>query len=660
MSGKKPDHYTNLVSHHSVDEKQSIRRAFYKEVLTATPVSPSQDLHNLCKAWQDATGAEWVWLWLSHEVDGKKSPWELTSVFSRHNDPDYRVPNNPDVVTLRRDQKEKKSDCVAEFCAQLKRPVYIQDIAHWKETLDGQMYEVLCKNELLSMNCRSFLAVPLIFPKSNSDAAGMSPYSFTGNIRGLICAHFITNAPLKPLQSEESYLLMGHASTQSIVTSFAAEQHWILFELDRLATQFLTTHGGNLVLKRHEFLMKVIKLVKQHLRVQYVSVFYRTSDKESIECLATTGIWDLDGHAPAKLTEAQYKKNESITGTVFASGEPFVHHHGRIPARIGRKKYIWRDTPNDTPEESLPWVCYPISTPETDPTDPKTRTTLGVLRCVGNKSLLAKAVLRLNFDPIQLHALDFITRQLAPVLETLASYIERERIISIIKHDLFAPLKMIQDSIRNATRLLSEGKAPDEYFVPDLQFCIHTAMSLARGLDQSPTELREFNPEPTWMEGDIVATIQNMLKHYAKSQNEMDIRFNDRQNPDRGSIKAGFPKRLNLDRDLIARALTNLIVNAVKYGNPDTTIYVSARKVDGRGFYLEVENEGIGITEGEQQQIFEEGYRSPRAEVRALGVGMGLSIAKAIMEKHGGRLELVSPRDPTVFSMFFPTHLSRP
>ncbi|MCX6864781.1 MAG: HAMP domain-containing sensor histidine kinase [Verrucomicrobia bacterium] len=628
MSRKNPDTpITNSISSKS-REREIIRRRreFYSKVLTATPDSPANDLQNLCRCWQEATGADWVWLWLSHEVDGEKPAWELTSVFSKDCDPNYRVPNDPSVVTLRQSTIASNSACVAEYCSVTRRPVFIKNIETWKRTLrsNEQTFKVVCKNELLSMGCRALLAVPLIFPKSNSEAAGMSPYSLTGNIRGLICSHFTTDNPGIPFQSEESYLLMGHASTQSVIASFAAEQHQILFELDRLATQFLTTQCGNLVLKRHDFLMKVINLVKHHLRVQFASVFYRTSDKESIECLATTGVWNPDGVTPSKLTDARYARRESITGTVFDSGEPFIHQHGQVAARIGRDKYKWRDTPNDTPEESLPWVCYPIRTPETVSGDQNERITLGVLRCVGNKSLLAKAVPRLNFDPIQLHALDFITRQLAPVLETLASYINRERVISIIKHDLTAPLNMIEDSVYKAGEQLARGTPPNQYFIQDLQCCVHIAKSLARDLDQSPTEFREFDPQPTWMEADIVSKIQNLLRHYACLSNDMDIRFNASDRFGRGHIKENFPKRLWLDRNLISRALTNLIVNAVKYGDPDTTIYVSARKVDGRGFYLDIENRGIGVTPSESKRIFEDGYRSPRAEEKALGVGMGL------------------------------------
>ncbi len=74
-------------------------------------------------------------------------------------------------------------------------------------------------------------------------------------------------------------------------------------------------------------------------------------------------------------------------------------------------------------------------------------------------------------------------------------------------------------------------------------------------------------------------------------------------------------------------------------------------------FLVSVTNFGIGIEPDEVSHLFTVNYRSQRAETVAKGSGLGLSIARAIMRKHGGDLVLTAPKDPTIFSAVFPKKL---
>jgi hypothetical protein len=630
------DPQTDLVIEGVVPKDQQIRREFLLNVLTATPTDIEHDLQYLCKVWLKATNPGWIWLWLLYEGGDGQRPWELTAAVGRSGKPEDYVSKKP---TLSHDQES-----VAEFCAHLKRPVHVTSIDKWQRELDGRNYRVIYAEELLSLECRSFVSVPLFFPKENQSASGGSPYSVFGNIRGLICAHFLEETTAGSLQSERAYLLMGHATAQAIAASFAAEQHRILFELDSLATQFLISHQGNLTAKRHDYLTRVINLIKEHLRVQYVSVFYRTRDKEQIECLASTGLGNADGELEqSKLAEARYEKNESIAGTVFATGNPFISQIGQTPKRPGgRTKYKWRETPVDTPEHELPWVAYPIKTPETDTTDTKSRTTLGVLRCVGNQSLLAKSIPR-NYDPIQLQTLDFIARQLAPVLETMAIHIERERNVTVIKHDLYNPIRLIDTQTDAMENCIKASRPLPKYWHSNIK----AALLLAKNLAGSLSEKQAFIPEPTFLEGDIVARLRDGLSYFARIENRMKIAFE----------QIRVIPRLLVDRDLIERALTNLLINAVKYGSKDTTITVLGDEKE-ENYLLHVRNYGMGVEKDEAMRIFEGEYRSPRVINLKQGLGLGLKIAKAAMRKHGGDLKLTSNTNPTEFTMEFPKTLA--
>ena len=613
------------------------RRAFYESVLSIHPKKPMDDLRRLCRAWREFLGAKWVWLWLFHHGNAdEEGHWELTAVEADGPNEAY-VPLNLTPTN--------GPETTAEFSSVIGRPVLVTDIVRWKRSHDGKHYRVVLSDDLALMGCKSLVCLPLIPPKDGGQKDHLCTSKFRRPLRAALCAHFNGSPPIA-LEGERSLTLMGRLSAHFIANSYEAAEHRILTQMNSLAEEFLTrkTKTRRPEEDRSDYLKRVIKLIQEHLSVQYVSVFYRNHANDAIVCIATTGLHDSSGKSMKEfeLAKITYAPNESLTGTVFGTGNPYFSRIGQVPAR---PKYKYRETPMEVPETDLAWVIYPIAPLQADVQRRLRPDVFGVVRCVGNLAQFAPDRKR-NIDPLQIQTLDFIARMLAPVLETMASNIERERVISIIKHDLFAPLKMMEDTIRNTAERLAEGKAPNEYFVPDLQFCIHTAINLVSGLDQAPTELRDFSPMPTSLEG-MVAAVSNMLRPHARIENDMDIRF--------GDIRNAIPK-LGIDRNLISRALSNLIVNAIKYGRPSTTIFIDARD-DPRGYYLEIHNEGEGVTDEDRSRIFQEGYRSPRAKKKKLGLGMGLPIAKAIMEMHGGRLMLVSASNPTVFSMFFPARL---
>lgn len=97
-----------------------------------------------------------------------------------------------------------------------------------------------------------------------------------------------------------------------------------------------------------------------------------------------------------------------------------------------------------------------------------------------------------------------------------------------------------------------------------------------------------------------------------------------------------------VDEDLISRALTNLLGNAIKYSPPNSEVIVSA-KTDGKSCFVSVSDQGPGIPPELRVRIFEKFYRVPRIEdADAPGTGLGLAMVQEIVELHGGRVMLES------------------
>ena len=84
--------------------------------------------------------------------------------------------------------------------------------------------------------------------------------------------------------------------------------------------------------------------------------------------------------------------------------------------------------------------------------------------------------------------------------------------------------------------------------------------------------------------------------------------------------------------------LFNLIQNAIRHTPPDGSVTVRAEDVDG-GVEIEVADTGTGIAPEQRDRVFEPFYRGD-ASRQSPGAGLGLAIARAIVEAHGGAIWL--------------------
>lgn len=95
------------------------------------------------------------------------------------------------------------------------------------------------------------------------------------------------------------------------------------------------------------------------------------------------------------------------------------------------------------------------------------------------------------------------------------------------------------------------------------------------------------------------------------------------------------------DRELMTQALKQLLDNALKYSPANSTITISASEADGM-LSIAVHNQGGGLTSIEQGRVFDKFYRARNDTLGVQGSGMGLAIAKEIVEAHGGSIRVES------------------
>jgi two-component system sensor histidine kinase ResE len=101
--------------------------------------------------------------------------------------------------------------------------------------------------------------------------------------------------------------------------------------------------------------------------------------------------------------------------------------------------------------------------------------------------------------------------------------------------------------------------------------------------------------------------------------------------------------------------ITNLVSNAYQYTPDDGTVTVKVTP-DDEGVLIDVIDTGIGISEEDQERIFERFFRGEDPMVmRAAGTGLGLSIVQHLVEMHHGKVTLSSKlHEGTTFSVWLP------
>jgi len=112
-------------------------------------------------------------------------------------------------------------------------------------------------------------------------------------------------------------------------------------------------------------------------------------------------------------------------------------------------------------------------------------------------------------------------------------------------------------------------------------------------------------------------------------------------------VEVGLPEIIG-DASALGKALQNILVNAVKYSGANRCMRVSASLADmsdrnRKEIRISVHDRGLGIDHSEIGRIFEPFYRSPRVTAAQIhGTGLGLALAKNIVEAMGGRVSVVS------------------
>jgi signal transduction histidine kinase len=235
------------------------------------------------------------------------------------------------------------------------------------------------------------------------------------------------------------------------------------------------------------------------------------------------------------------------------------------------------------------------------------------------------------------HDIDEATAQLRTHVASLnatknaleAAREQRDRFIAMVAHDLRTPLTRIQmaaqfiarytnpsDSALNNTGMIEENVKLMERLITDL-------------FDVTRIDTGTFKIEPAPC--DLTELAGQMVEEYRLTREDREFVFEAPEAPITGTY----------DRARIAQALGNLLGNAVKYSDANTTITVRLDITPDSWARLSVADQGAGIPPDKIDQLFQP-FRRLEGTEHIEGYGLGLYITKGIAEAHGGALTVES------------------
>ena len=202
-------------------------------------------------------------------------------------------------------------------------------------------------------------------------------------------------------------------------------------------------------------------------------------------------------------------------------------------------------------------------------------------------------------------------------------------LLAAVSHDLRTPLAAIKTSVTSLldTSVIWDEEARAAFLEAIDEETDRLTMMVRNLLDLSRIEGGALQPDKNWNDtGELLHAVARRFESRAEATGHAIV------------VLDTFAELAYFDYVEIEQVLSNLVENALKYTPAGTTIEVAADVTPRRARFT-VSDDGPGISSVERDRIFEKFYRAG-SNVRLPGTGIGLAIARGLVDAHGGRLWL--------------------
>ena len=331
-----------------------------------------------------------------------------------------------------------------------------------------------------------------------------------------------------------------------------------------------------------------------------------------------------------------------------------------VPELIGSEDLLADILEGAVPHARLPWINRTLPDDQTAyltmvelPQKDATGRVVGLIHLVQDLTEMGRLDQRLAQERNQLRLLqEQLDRQNLALIAANSELRQvdemKSNFVSVTAHELRTPLASIRGDVEMLLDQDEIGPLTDRQ-VECLQIVQHSADRLLKVtndfLDLTRIEAGwiELVLQPT----DLTALVEAVAAEQAPQLEARAQRLTLRAPP-------GLPAAL-VDSVRTGQILINLLSNASKYAPQGGSITISLRKSEEEGFLeIAVEDNGVGIAVEDQAKLFTRFFRAGSAYLTgAEGVGLGLAIARSLVELHGGRIWFESESDKG--STFFVT-----
>jgi signal transduction histidine kinase len=218
----------------------------------------------------------------------------------------------------------------------------------------------------------------------------------------------------------------------------------------------------------------------------------------------------------------------------------------------------------------------------------------------------------------------------------------QRRVASDIAHDIRTPLARLRQKLEHLQDKSGGEEIGEALGEADNVLTIISALLRI-------SELEEGSRKAGFGQVDLTLLAENVCEAFAASFEDQGKTL---------SLSAAGPVDVCGDRDLLAQLLANLVENALSHTQAGANAEISVRNADA-GAVLAVSDNGPGIAEAELASAAKRFYRAERSR-KLPGNGLGLSLADAITNLHGGRLQLRNLNPGLEAAVFLPGQVSKP